>query len=179
MEGLSKGIHDVQVVRKAPIISHLFFADDSLLFARANTEETGRIKHIFSEYQRTYGKMVKFDKSEVPFSGNMGEDSKEVIRARLGFKGVIRNSRYLSLPVVFGRLKKEVFKLVIDRVWKKVKGWNVGFLSTAGKEVLIIVVAHAIPTYIMSYYRILDQCSKDIGAPLAKFWWGSQGKGEG
>lgn len=55
---------------------------------------------------------------------NVGEDSKEMIRNRLDFKMVIRHSKYLGLLMDFGRSKKEVFKLVIDRVWKKFKGWK-------------------------------------------------------
>lgn len=50
--------------------------------------------------------MVNIDKSEVSFSGNVGEGPKEIICAILGFIGVIRHSRYLGLPMVFGRSKK-------------------------------------------------------------------------
>lgn len=42
--------------------------------------------------------------------------------------------------MVFGWSKKDVFALVFEIVWKKVKGWKEGFLSKAGKEVLIKVV---------------------------------------
>lgn len=171
---LSKDIHGAQVVRKAPIISHLFFTDDILLFVRANTEEVDRIMQVLSRYQKAYGKVVNIDKSEVSLSGNMGEDSKEMIHNILGFKAVIRHSKYLGLHVVFGRLKKEVFKLVIDGVCKKVKRWKEGFLYRAGKEVPIKTIAQSIPTYIMSCYKIPDQCCKEIKFILAKFLWGSK-----
>lgn len=75
---------------------------------------------------------------------------------------------------MFGRKKKLVFSLVIDRVWKKVKGWKGGFLSRAGKEVLIEAVPQSIPTYIMSCYRLPENCCKEIEAILARFWWGSK-----
>lgn len=55
---------------------------------------------------------------------NAGEDSKQMIRNILDFKAVIRHSKYLGLLMDFGRSKKEVLKLVIDRVWKKLKGWK-------------------------------------------------------
>ncbi|XP_058784603.1 uncharacterized mitochondrial protein AtMg00310-like [Vicia villosa] len=76
--------------------------------------------------------------------------------------------------MVFGRSKKEVFRLDVERVWKKVKGWKEKFLSRAGKEVLIKVVAQAIPTYIMSCYRIPENVCKEIESMLEKFWWGSK-----
>lgn len=63
---------------------------------------------VLSSYQKPYGQVVNIEKSEVSFSGNVGEASKEIICNRLGFKTVIRHSKYLGLSVVFGRLKKEV-----------------------------------------------------------------------
>lgn len=71
--------------------------------------------------------------------------------------------------MVFGRSKKEVFKLVIDCVWKKVKGWIKGFLSRVGKEVFIKAVAQSIPTYIMSCYRIPEQYCRETESMLEKF----------
>ncbi|XP_058746597.1 uncharacterized protein LOC131619526 [Vicia villosa] len=131
---VSKDLHGIKVARKAPTISYLFFADDSLLSSRANEEEADKIL-------------------------------RELIRRKLGFKAVGSHTRDLGLPIVFGRSKKEVFSLVVERVWKKVKGW---------KEVLIKAVAQAIPTYIMSCYKLPDSCCDEIEAMLARFWWGSK-----
>lgn len=108
------------------------------------------------------------------FSINLSCLVKEFICSQLGFKLVASYSNYLELPVVFGRSKKEVFSLVIDKVWKKVKGWNESFLSRACKEVLIKAVARAIPTYIMSSYRIPDSVCNEIEMMLSKFWWGAK-----
>src|SRR4051812_43757307 len=58
----SKELHGVKVARKAPIISHLFFADDSLIFARANEHETALILKILEKYQRASGQVVNYDK---------------------------------------------------------------------------------------------------------------------
>ncbi|XP_058759858.1 uncharacterized protein LOC131633155 [Vicia villosa] len=170
----SAEIHGILVARKAPVITHLFFADDCLLFGRANEGEADVILQTIHEYQKASGQMVNFEKSEVSFSPNVSNASKEVLRQRLGFKAVGSHIKYLGLPVVFGRKKKEVFSMVIDRVWKKVKGWKEGFLSRAGKEVLIKAVAQSIPTYIMSCYRLPDSCCKEIETILSRFWWGSK-----
>lgn len=88
---VSKGLHGIQVSRKAPTISHLFFADDNLLFSRANEEELGRILQILQKYQQASRKVVNIEKSEVYFNINMNEVSRELIRQKLGFKagGVI------------------------------------------------------------------------------------------
>jgi len=79
---------------------------------------------------------------------------KEMICNKMNVKTMMSHTRYLGLPVVFGRSKKEFFSFVIDRVWKKLKGWKERYLSRAGKEVLIKAVAQAIPSYIMSCYKL-------------------------
>ncbi|CAI8590045.1 unnamed protein product [Vicia faba] len=58
----------LRVARRAPSISHLLFADDSLLFARANLLEAGKVMDVLATYQKSSGKMVNLDKSEASFS---------------------------------------------------------------------------------------------------------------
>jgi hypothetical protein len=92
---------------------------------------------------------------------------------KIGVKVVTSHAKYLGLPVLFGRSKKEIFSFVKDRVWKKIKGWKEKCLSRASKGTLIKAVAQAIPNYIMSCYKIPVGCCKDIEGMLAKFWWGT------
>ena len=44
-------IHGAKVCNGAPRIPHLFFADDSILFARANLQECSKIASIISTYE--------------------------------------------------------------------------------------------------------------------------------
>lgn len=92
----------------------------------------------------------------------------------MGVKTVTSHLRYLGLPVIFGRSKKEIFTLVIEWVGGKIKGWKEKFLSRAGKEVLIKAVAQAIPSYVMSCYKLPESCFQEIEGMIAKFWWGSK-----
>ena len=51
-------------------ISHLLFADESLLFCRANLEEVQAISDILQTYAVASGQYINFDKSSVFFSTN-------------------------------------------------------------------------------------------------------------
>ena len=52
-----------------------------------------------------------------------------------------RPNKYLGLPPIIGRSKREVFAEVKERVGKKFAGWKEKMLSIGGKEVLIKAVA--------------------------------------
>ena len=52
-----------------------------------------------------------------------------------------RPNKYLGLPSIIGRSKKEVFAEVKERVGKKLAGCKEKMLSMGGKEVLIKAVA--------------------------------------
>lgn len=60
----------------------------------------------------------------------------------------------MGLPTRIGRSKVEVFSYLKDRLWSRVHGWNEKNISMAGRETLIKAVLQAIPTYVMSCFRL-------------------------
>ncbi|XP_048630790.1 uncharacterized protein LOC125604440 [Brassica napus] len=70
-----KKIHGFQASRSGPPISHLLFADDSLLFCKATEEEAINISKILKTYQKASGQEVNYNKSAISF----GKAGKEVL----------------------------------------------------------------------------------------------------
>lgn len=119
-----KLVHGIKIGRKVNPISHLLFADDSLLFARATEDEVENVLDILSIYEAASRQKLNMEKSMVSFSRNVGREKKELLLERLNFKAVEDHDQYLGLPTYIGRSKKEVFEAIQDRVWKKLKGWK-------------------------------------------------------
>ena len=65
-----QNIHGVAVCRRAPRISHLFFADDSLVFCRASLEECNELQRIFTVYEAASGQQLNKAKTTLFFSKN-------------------------------------------------------------------------------------------------------------
>jgi hypothetical protein len=53
-------INGLVIAQTAPKISHLFFADDNIIFCKANEEEATQLKAVFEEYYRISGHKVNF-----------------------------------------------------------------------------------------------------------------------
>ena len=66
-------LQGIKVCRAAPSIHHLFFADDSFLFARGTISECQNIKQVLNMYELSSGQAVNFEKSCVSFSSNLNE----------------------------------------------------------------------------------------------------------
>ena len=77
-------------------------------------------------------------------------------------------------PPIIGRNRKKTFDFIKDRVWHRMHNCSNKKLSRAGKEVLIKIVAQALPIYVMNVFLLpLDVC-KDLEKMLNSFWWGSK-----
>ena len=172
---LKKEIHGIKIGKKVEPISHLFFADDSLLFIRANDEEVEKVLDIFSIYEAASGQKLNMEKSEVSFSRNIEPQKKELLQMKLSFKAVDEHDKYLGLPTYVGSSKKQVFKSIQERIMKKLKGWKEGFLSQAGREVLIKAVAQAIPMYSMQCFTIPVSILHEMERLCRNFYWGQRG----
>jgi hypothetical protein len=166
-------IHGVKIAPGAPEITHLFFADDSLMICRANKEETTQIQSIITQYQMASGQMVNYNKSELVFSKKVHQTMKTDIQTILPMTIVSHYPKYLGQPTQIGRSKAQVFNFIQDKLWKKLKGWKEKNLSFAGRGTLIKAVAQAIPTYLMSNFLILKELCDKLESMMCNFWWGS------
>ena len=64
----SSALSGIKVASSALIVSHLLFADDNLLFFKANRECAEMIKDALNIYCRASGQQVNMDKSSIHFS---------------------------------------------------------------------------------------------------------------
>ncbi|XP_050217409.1 uncharacterized protein LOC126668246 [Mercurialis annua] len=164
-------IHGIRIARSAPVVSHLFFADDSIIFARASEKEAKEIQSIIKCYEDASGQVINFNKTAISFSRNISMRAKRGISNLLRVRSVVHHDRYLGLPTFVGRSKREIFNIFLERVWKKLSSWKEKTLSKAAKEVLLKSVIQAIPTYTMSVFKMpLNICS-EFQSLMAKFWW--------
>jgi hypothetical protein len=155
-------LHGLKICNRAPSISHLFFADDSLIFFKANAMECNVLKNIFSAYEDISGQQINFDKSCVSFSNNISIDQQEALALVLNVNRVDKHDKYLGLPMEISYSKIEAFGFLKDKVQKKLSGWREKFLSAAGKEVLLKAVIQSIPTYVMSCFELPKQLCNEI-----------------
>ena len=104
-------------------------------------------------------------------SRHISENRQNELKQLLGVQAVELFDKYLGLPTIIGRSKTQIFDFVKTRVWKKLKGWKEKSLSRAGREVLIKVVAQAIPSYVMSCFILPDSLCQQIESMISRFFW--------
>ena len=77
--------------------------------------------------------------------------------------------KYLGLSMVGGKNKVNTFKDLREQIAKRITSWKEKFISKVGREVLIKLVAQAIPTCSMSLFKLPRVLCNDINSILAKY----------
>jgi len=100
-------------------LSHLFFADDSLLFCRADFVEWGNLLQLLRLYEQASGQKLNNNKTTIFYSRNTGKEFRELICSNIGITASTNYEKYLGLPALVGRDKVSTFKELLNRVQKR------------------------------------------------------------
>ncbi|XP_075654756.1 uncharacterized protein LOC142624916 [Castanea sativa] len=123
----------------------------------ASIEECNSLQRILTVYEEASGQQLNRAKTSLFFSSNTPDGIQQEIKSKLGAQVIRQHEKYLGLPSLVGKNKRDSFNAIKEKLSKKLAGWKEKLLSKAGKEVLIKAVAQAIPTYTMGVlkFRIL------------------------
>ena len=109
----------VKAPRSGHSFSHLFFADDLVLLAKANAKNCSAIREVLDTFCRcsrqtvSDTKTVCDTKSRVYFSPNINQDDREAFSDILGFHQMESLRKYLGFPI------KETITRTSDLCWTK------------------------------------------------------------
>lgn len=165
-------IHGTRISRAAPSVSHLLFADETLVFAQANLQEVTSTREVFSTYTAWSGQVLNLSKSSISFSKKVVPKSCEALVAALGICHAFAPGKHLGLPLILPRLKKLVFMGIKENLLKRIAGWKTRFFSHAGRACLIKSVSFAMPSYVMFSFLLPQGFCAELDFLICAFWWG-------
>ena len=154
--------HGLRICDGAPSISHLLFADDSMLYARASVQDCVVINRILQVYKDASGQQVNLQKSSMVFSENVRPSDRTILSDLLGMSITDKHNKYLGIPTHVGQSRNDTFAYIKDNLAKKLTGWRTKLLSAAGREILIKVVAQAMPLYTMNNYLLPQHLIQEL-----------------
>lgn len=158
MEKLSIAISEAVLDRKwLPIkvsanglhFSHLFFADDVLLFSKATCSQAKMMADLFTKFSHHSGLSINVTKSRAFFSTGVPRRKKGKISSLTGIRETTSLEKYLGFPMLKGRAKKEDYNFIIEQMQKRLASWKLKLLNKAERMTLAKSVLTSIPTYYM------------------------------
>lgn len=117
----SKCWNPVKASRSVPAFSHLFFADDLVLFARADLKNCVAVRDVLNSFCSISGQKVSHDKSWVYFSPNVSADARAGMCDILGFHSTPSLGKYLGIPIKHSAVTQD-FGYIIEQVQSRLVG---------------------------------------------------------
>ncbi|XP_074301475.1 uncharacterized protein LOC141632870 [Silene latifolia] len=158
--------------RGGPNLTHLFFAYDIILFGEASIQQAKVINKCLNIFCQASGQRVSLAKSRVFFSPNIEDDVAAAIANKLHFDKTEDLGMYLGMPTINGRVTKETFDFIAQKVDKRLSGWKAKNLSLAGRTTLVQSTLSTIPSYPMQTAKLPRSLCDDLDRKTRRFLWG-------
>ncbi|XP_042962665.1 uncharacterized protein LOC122296936 [Carya illinoinensis] len=136
--------------RGTPLVSHLLYAGNILLFANERRSSLQTIKDTFALYEDWFGQVVSKEKSSIFFSKHATATRKRSSLMLTSFSEGFFPVKYLGVPLLVGRLKVSHFDDLLNCIRRKLEGWQNRFLSSGAQLLLLRHVVASIPIHLLS-----------------------------
>lgn len=103
----NNSIKGITMKKRCPMVSHLLFADDFLIFLDAEPQTCVNFMDLLKCFSEASDLSLNVHKSNLCFSANTKEDTRNEIKSILGMEEMGFSAQYLGLPLFWGRSKKE------------------------------------------------------------------------
>ncbi|XP_048494745.1 uncharacterized protein LOC125494904 [Beta vulgaris subsp. vulgaris] len=166
-----KSFEGIKISRLGPSVSHLFFADDSLIFFKANPKSCDGVKNIVSEFSRLSGEVINYHKSLIMFSPNTPHNSRQQMRALINTPVADSLGKYLGANIEVNGRNTRLYHPLVEKVEKKLSSWHNLSLSLAGRIILINSILSMLSLNILSTFLIPKTIANRLNSIFARFLW--------
>ncbi|CAA7024778.1 unnamed protein product [Microthlaspi erraticum] len=153
-----------------PLLTHLSFADDMLIFFDGSPQSLKAILEVLSTFNEISGLALNPRKSLLFLDGN---DSVATASMAESF-GLLPGSlpvKYLGLPLLPHKMRKQDYQPLIDRVTARISSWPVKRLSFAGRLQLIQSVLSSMVNFWAAVFPLPMSCIKKLEQICNSFLW--------
>ncbi|RVW40785.1 LINE-1 retrotransposable element ORF2 protein [Vitis vinifera] len=151
-------------------VSHLLFADDTIIFCEARQDHITYLSWILVWFEAASGLRINLAKSEVIPVGKV-EDI-EMLAVELGCKVGTLPSVYLGLPLGAKHKAMAMWDGVEARMRRRLALWKRQYLSKGGRITLIKSTLASMPIYQLSLFRMPKLVVKRLEKLQRDFLWG-------
>ncbi|GKV12840.1 hypothetical protein SLEP1_g23934 [Rubroshorea leprosula] len=167
-KGLLQG---VEVGSRNLKISHLQYADDTILFGSATEDNVWAMKGILRAFELCSGLKINFHKSQL-LGICVGEDWLDKMLWILCCKKGEFPYKYLGIPIGGNCRSLGFWKPLVDLFSKKLSTWKASYLSLGGRLTLINSMLSSLPVFWMSMYLIPKGTIRSLDKIRRNFLWG-------
>lgn len=165
----------IEISKDGWMISHLQYADDTLIFCDASMESLKNIKSALILFQLASGLQVNFHKSSL-MGMNIPESWITYAASSLLCKVGAIPFTYLGLPIGGNPTRIQAWNPVIEKLTKKLTTWKSKMLLIGGRITLIKSSLSSLPLYFMSIFPIPKGVVETINKVIRQFLWTGSSK---
>ena len=153
-------------------LTHLLFADDLLIFSKADPDTIQSIMQALEEFKNATGLQVNMSKSQIVLGG-CSRNLQEKCMKITGFKDSCFPIRYLGVPITACRLTKAECTELIEKIEARVRVWSTRSFSFAGRSRLINSVIFGMYSYWAAIFLLPAEVINKITQLSRNFLWSS------
>ena len=150
-------------------ITHLLFADDTLVFCKDTEEQMTHLCWILAWFEALSGLKINLEKSSLLLVGRV--DDVEGLAFELGCNIGSLPTEYLGLPLGAKHKEARVWDGVEERFRRRLALWKIQYISKGGRLTLIRSVLSNMPT-LLSLFRLPKKIKLRLDKIQRDFLWG-------
>lgn len=173
--GYIRGFEVGRIREEEVMVSHLLFADDTLVFCDATATQLGFLRLVLLFFRMVSGLRINIAKSEIFLVGRV--ENVDSLASFFGCKVAQLPSSYLGLPLGAPFKDKSMWNpvvVLVERFERWLTGWKKQLLSKAGRLTLVKNTLSSLPTYYISLFVIPASVQNKLEKLERDFLWEGQ-----